>query len=120
MHHAGKVIGTLAMRLSDLPAPAPALPAQAPPSAAADDDVLGLIRIALAAPGFDESAGGVATELAKTFACDRVFLGMTARRFVQVKALSHGARIGHEQGLARAVGAAMDEAVDQGVSILYP
>ena len=121
----GKVVGALAMRLIDTPtAPSAAVvstPSTPAPLAPVESDaLLKLVRTALAAPELDRSATALATELATAFACDRVFVGMTAQRFVQVKGLSHGAVLGHEQALTRVVGAAMDEAVDQGVSILYP
>lgn len=132
----GKVVGALAMRLTEAPAPPPrdspaiAPPAesarehavQTPPQAAGQDgdELLKLMRTTLAAPKFDRCAATLATELASAFACSRVFVGMSERRFVQVKGLSHGSQPGREQALGRRVGAAMDEAVDQGASILHP
>ena len=128
----GRTVGTLAMRLAAplaepqlAPALAPAItgpPVLREVSAPAQesDALLKLMRTALASPQFDHSATALTTELARAFSCDRVFVGMSVRRFVQVKGLSHGASLGHEQALVRMVGAAMDAAVDQGASIAYP
>lgn len=140
----GRTVGAMAVRLLDRPsaipfvAPSidglgaaavlPPLPrAAAPPAkplagAAADgsEQLLQWVRGALAAPQFDQSAATLATELAGAFGCERVFVGMSSGRFVRLRALSHGAVVGQQQALARAVGAAMDEAVDQGVSIVCP
>jgi multidrug efflux pump subunit AcrA (membrane-fusion protein) len=98
---------------------APAQPASGP-LAHGSEELLKLIRTALASLQSDRSAAALATELATAFASDRVFVGITARRFVRVAGLSHGAVLGNDQVLSRVVGAAMDEAVDQGASILYP
>ena len=141
----GKVVGALAMRLTDAStaparnppavappaAPAveragPALPAplaaQAPARAAGEDgdELMKLMRTSLAAQKFDRCAAALATELATAFACNRVFVGLSERRFVRVLGLSHGSQPGQEQALVRRVGAAMDEAVDQGATLLHP
>ena len=158
----GKVVGTLAMRVTEAPlAPAPAptqtlalslslslalalAPAQraanagrlqagsaeppanaapslpTPPEAAASQQAIGLMSLALAQPRLDRCAAALATELATAFGCKRVFVGVSVRRFVQVIGLSHGSVTGPGQVMAGLVGAAMDESVDQGASVCHP
>ena len=122
----GKTVGTLALRL--LPAAgAPPVATTAANDARAGEPMLlsheALLRLvgkALAAKDFALAAGEVATELARALACDRVFIGIAARRFVRVEAVSHGSSVAPELPLIRSVGEAMDEALDQGVSIAHP
>ncbi len=112
--------------LPDDPEHAPTKTAMSDPArpavtdAAADDALLPLMRIALAPTGFDRIAATLATGLAAAFSCDRVFVGMTRRKFSQVEGISHGAHLARGQALGSAVAAAMDEAIDQSASILCP
>ncbi len=85
-----------------------------------DAALLDLIRIALASTRLDRSAAVVATELARIFGCERAFVGTVANRFVRVRGISHGTALGTQHALAKRAGAAMDEAVDQGASVLHP
>ena len=122
----GKTVGTLALRL--LPVPG----ADAVSAVAANDSALtplplvgheALLRLigkALAATDFALAAGEVATELARALGCERVFIGMTTRRFVRIEAVSHGSSVAPELPLIRSVGEAMDESIDQGASIAHP
>ena len=87
---------------------------------APDEGLLSLMRTALTAERFDQAASAVATELAAVFASDRVFVAIVKNRFARLEAISHGARVDRGQPVSRAVAAAMDEAIDQGVSILCP
>ena len=90
------------------------------PSAEAAAELLHLLHTALASAPLERAATALATELAGGFACDRVFVGIAARGFVRVAGLSHGSGLGGEQVLAQAVGAAMEEALDQAGSVLHP
>lgn len=69
---------------------------------------------------FETASRAVATDLAIRFGCDRVAIGM--RRFgrTRVRAISHTARFGRQQGLVRLLANAMDEAVDQRAVLRAP
>ncbi|MBN2060016.1 MAG: HlyD family efflux transporter periplasmic adaptor subunit [Deltaproteobacteria bacterium] len=70
--------------------------------------------------GFQETGMGFVTKLSTLFKCDRVSLGFLKGGDVRVALLSHSAEFGKQTNLIRAIGAAMDEAVDQNAVILYP
>jgi hypothetical protein len=69
---------------------------------------------------FEAACRSLVTELAMRLLCDRVSLGVVRRGHAEVVALSHSAQIGKRMDLTRAVGAAMDEAIDQKAVIRYP
>ncbi|MDJ0863213.1 MAG: HlyD family efflux transporter periplasmic adaptor subunit [Gammaproteobacteria bacterium] len=79
-----------------------------------------LVAAALDHPRFHEAATAVVTDLAMRAGCDRVSLGFRRGRHTRVKALSHSAQFGKHSNLVRAIGLAMDEALDQYASIVYP
>ncbi len=66
------------------------------------------------------AAAAFATELAEIFDCDRVSVGLTGRRHVKVEALSHSTEFKANQGLLRDIGAAMEETIWQGQTLLFP
>jgi len=66
------------------------------------------------------SATKVITHLGQTFACDRVSFGLLDGRNVRVRALSHSAQIDRRSELVRGIEAAMDESLDEGVSLAHP
>ena len=80
---------------------------------------LDLIAAALEQEGFAASVTAVATELAARLGCERVSIGWIKGEHARIVALSHSAEIGHRLSLARAIGQAMDEATDQGTTLLY-
>ena len=82
--------------------------------------VLQQVATCLDHPRFQAAATAVVTELASRLGCERVSVGFVHRRHVRVHALSHSARFGKQTNLIRAIGAAMDEALDQGQSVVYP
>lgn len=82
--------------------------------------VMELVVAALDHPRFHEAATAVVTELATHASCDRVSLGFRRGRHTRVQALSHSAQFGKQSNLVRAIGLAMDEALDQYASIVYP
>ncbi len=82
--------------------------------------VLELVAVALAHDRFRAAATAVATELATRLGCERVAVGFASRGCVEVAALSHSAELRAGSDLARDLGAAMDEAVDQGRSVVFP
>lgn len=69
---------------------------------------------------FVEAATAFATELACTLRCDRVSVGLVERGYAQVVAISHGADFDAQRKLLVAIAAAMDEAIEQGMSLVYP
>ena len=82
--------------------------------------ILNLLATLEAHEDFAEAATAFVTELATIFSCSRVSVGLCGRRHVKVAALSHSAEIVETQGLMRALGAAMEEAVWQGVTLVFP
>jgi multidrug resistance efflux pump len=81
---------------------------------------LDLAAISLEEEGFQASATAFVTMLATRLACDRVSLGFLKGKQVKVQALSHSAQFRKELNLIRAIGAAMDECVDQQKILVYP
>jgi len=69
---------------------------------------------------FQQASTAVVTELATRLGCERVSLGFVHGRHVRVLALSHSAHFNKQANLVRAIGAAMDEALDQFSSLVYP
>lgn len=69
---------------------------------------------------FRAAATAFATVLATRFGCDRVSIGFLKGRHVRVQALSHSAQFKKQMNLIRAIGAAMDESVDQSAILVYP
>jgi RND family efflux transporter MFP subunit len=82
--------------------------------------VLDLVASAVAHPRFYEAATALVTGLATRLACDRVSLGFVHRGQAQIIAISHSADFKSQMNLVRAIRAAMDEALDQQATILYP
>lgn len=82
--------------------------------------VLQQVATCLDHPRFQAAATAVVTELATRLGCERVSVGFVQRRHVRVHALSHSAQFGKQTNLIRAIGAAMDEALDQAESVVYP
>lgn len=74
---------------------------------------LDLVAVATEEAGFEAAALAVVTEMAAALSCERVSLGFVGRGHVRVAALSNTARPTAKTSLVRAIGAAMDEAIDQ-------
>ena len=83
-------------------------------------DVLEAIASALGHERFIASATAFVTAVAAKLGCDRVSIGFVQGARVRVRAMSHTARIDDRTNLLRAVGAAMDEAIDQKRPVVYP
>jgi RND family efflux transporter MFP subunit len=83
-------------------------------------NVLDLVTSTVEHQGFHASAMAFVTRLATALDCDRVSLGFMRRRHVRVKVLSHSAEFGKQTNLMRAIGSAMDEAIDQHAPVVYP
>jgi hypothetical protein len=82
--------------------------------------ILHLLATLDAHESFHAAATAFATELAEMFDCDRVAVGLTGRRHVKVEALSHSSEFKSNQGLLRDIGAAMEEAIWQGSTLIFP
>jgi multidrug resistance efflux pump len=92
-------------------------------SAAANErlqKVLDLIASAVEHENFQAAVMALVTRLATSLECDRVSLGFMRGKHVRVKAMSHSADFGKQTNLVRAIAAAMDEAIDQQITIVYP
>ncbi len=82
--------------------------------------VLDLIATSLSHERFLDAARAVVTELAVLLECDRVSLGFVKSGFADIVAVSHSSQIGGHMNLVRAIGNAMDEAIDQHSVIAVP
>ena len=82
--------------------------------------VLDLVATSLHHERFQAAATAVATELAGILQCERVSIGFLQGKHTRVRALSHSASFGKKSNIIRDIGAAMDEAVDQQASVVYP
>jgi len=69
---------------------------------------------------FQEATTAVATELAGLLHCERVSIGFLRGQHVKLRAISNSANFGKRAALVRALEAAMEEAVDQQATILFP
>jgi multidrug resistance efflux pump len=69
---------------------------------------------------FSAATRAAATELATRLAIDRVAIGFTRHGNAKVEALSHSSEFKAEANVVRAIGAAMDEAIDQQQRLLVP
>lgn len=81
---------------------------------------LDMVASALAEDGFEAAAQALATDLAIRLDCDRVSIGFLRERNTHVVAVSHSAEFGERMNLIRAIGTAMDEALDQKSIMLLP
>jgi RND family efflux transporter MFP subunit len=82
--------------------------------------VLDLIASIVEHGRFQQAAMAFVTQLATKLDCDRVCLGFQHRGHLRIHALSHSAEFGKQMNLVRAIGSAMDEAIDQQAVIVYP
>ncbi|WP_447599133.1 HlyD family efflux transporter periplasmic adaptor subunit [Nitrospira sp. Nam80] len=82
--------------------------------------VLDVTATALEPPRFTAAMSAVVTTLAARFGCDRVSLGIIARRRLHVRALSHSVEFSGKTDLIKAITSAMDEARDQQQSVIVP
>ena len=82
--------------------------------------VLELITASLEHESFQASATSVATELASLLNCERVSVGFLNGKYIQVRALSHSVDFAKKSQLIQSLGLAMDEAMEQKSSVVYP
>ncbi|MEB0135169.1 efflux RND transporter periplasmic adaptor subunit [Actimicrobium sp. CCC2.4] len=74
---------------------------------------LDLVASAMTEQKFTPAAHALVTDLAIRFDCDRVSVGFRRTDHTGVDAVSHSAQIGKRMNLIRAIGSAIDEAIDQ-------
>jgi multidrug resistance efflux pump len=85
------------------------------------DFCLDLLEIAGQQTKLDGMAMAIVNELATRLACSRVSLGLTSRDGrIHLRAISHSATFKGESRLVDAIENAMEEAIDQHASVLYP
>lgn len=82
--------------------------------------VIQLVATCLEHDRFQTSANAFVTELATRLSCSRVSLGLIKGKHIQIRAISHSSRFEQKSNLVRAMGATMDEAMDQETTIIYP
>ena len=66
------------------------------------------------------AATSVVTELATRLSCERVSIGFKEGRILKLYALSHSARFEAKQNLIKRIETAIEEAVDQKETLVYP
>jgi RND family efflux transporter MFP subunit len=84
------------------------------------EDLLHLIATPLEHVRFRAAATAFVTELATRFHCDRVTLGFRKGGHINLRAFSHSARFSERANVTRAIEAAMDEALDQEATLVWP
>ena len=82
--------------------------------------VIDVTAKSLEQPTLQAAVTAVTAELARTFASDRVSFGLLEGLHVQVHAMSHSAQIDRRSRLVRSIEAAMDEALDMGITLTHP
>ncbi len=82
--------------------------------------VLDLLAVAEDQPSLQGSSFALVNEVAKHLACRRVALGLRRGSRVRLRAVSHAAWFDRRSDLARALEAAMQEALDQNASVAWP
>jgi RND family efflux transporter MFP subunit len=81
---------------------------------------LDLVASVLSEERFESAAQVLVTDLAIRLDCDRVSIGFMAGQHVKVSAISHSADFAPRMNLIRAIGAAMDESLDQRSVVVIP
>ena len=69
---------------------------------------------------FHGAAMALCNEIASRWRCDRVSLGFLKGRYVHLKAMSHTEKFSRKMTLVQEIEAAMEEALDQDVEVLFP
>jgi RND family efflux transporter MFP subunit len=82
--------------------------------------VLEQVATSLEHTSFKAASGAVVTDAATVLDCERVSIGFVSSNHVDPQAISHSADFGKRSNLVRAIGAVMDEAIDQRETLLYP
>ncbi len=81
---------------------------------------LDLVAVAGEHPDLRAASRALVTEMAARLGCDRVAIGFLEGSQVEVQALSNSAQFKDKANVVRAIGAAMDEAIDQQHRLVLP
>jgi len=79
-----------------------------------------LLSQVTAPKSFHGAVVALATAMATRFECDRVSIGFLKRGSIRIEAMSHAGQFNQDTNLVRAIDAAMNEAMDQNSSIVFP
>ena len=82
--------------------------------------VLEIVATSVHHQRFQEAVTAVATELAGRLGGERVSMGFLKGQHTEVRGVSHSATFGKKANLIRAIEAAMDEAIDQQATVVFP
>jgi multidrug resistance efflux pump len=82
--------------------------------------ILNAVSATLGEEKSDAAADSIATDLATRLDCDRVSVGFRHGEHVEVIAISHTSNFGERMNLIAAIAAAMDEAIDQNMTLCLP
>ena len=69
---------------------------------------------------FAASVMSLCNEMASTWKCERVSLGVLKGRYVQIKAVSGTEKISRKMKLVQDIEAAMEESLDQDIEVIFP
>lgn len=89
-------------------------------SSASKEQLIDLVAVALDNDTFRIAVNEVVNQIAKRLFCQRVSLGFFRSHRVRVDAISHTSRIDRKTKAAQAIRDAMNEALDQAATVLYP
>ncbi len=110
--------------VTELATPPAQAPPRSPPAFGAGDGtaalVLGLQATLLSHPRTEDAATAFAFELAEALGCERVCVGLAHGSTVRLLAMSHANATDARGAAAAAVEAAMNEAFDQGATVIHP
>jgi multidrug efflux pump subunit AcrA (membrane-fusion protein) len=81
---------------------------------------LDLTATALAQERFHGAATAFVTAVATDLGCERVSVGFLRGDRIRVRSMSHSAEFADQTNLIRAIAAAMEEAIDQQGTVVYP
>jgi multidrug resistance efflux pump len=82
--------------------------------------ILELFAVALGHEKFADAASAFVTELAQRFGCTQVSIGFLQQRDINVAAVSHVTDFREHQNLVSQIASAMDECIDQGITVQFP
>ena len=83
-------------------------------------NIVELLSVGLDHETFQVAVAAVANELAERFACHRVSLGFLRYNRLRIEAISHSTRFDVDSSMVRAIQEAMNESLDQGITVVYP
>ena len=82
--------------------------------------VLDMVSVCIDRNSFHESCTALVTEIANNLKCERVSIGFVKDKKIKLSALSYTAQYKDKSNLIRDIEASMDEALEQGETIIFP